>query len=189
MSRYTRSAIIESFMELLQKKSLDKIKVKDVIESAQINRNTFYYHFEDIYALLDAVFREAAEHYREGSSEGNSFYQEYLRAADIFLKNREAIIHIYNSKSREVLDRYLKAVTDDFVARFVRKRAEGTEISEEGIQYIINFYSYAIVGNTVHWVESGLPEYRKGLLQTVSDSFEATISIMIEDYIIHHRDT
>lgn len=47
MFKFTRKAIIESFMELLQKKTLDKITVKEVIESAEINRNTFYYYCKE----------------------------------------------------------------------------------------------------------------------------------------------
>lgn len=59
-----KGAIIDSFWTLLNEKSLDKITVKDVIELAEINRNTFYYHFEDLYALLYTVFSEEAKHYR-----------------------------------------------------------------------------------------------------------------------------
>ena len=186
MSKYTHRAIIDSFWMLLEKKSLDKISVKDIIEIAQINRNTFYYHFEDLYALLDTVFHEEAVKFREESKGDCSFYEEYCRAAGLFCRNRLAIIHVYNSKSREILYRYMKEAADHFVGRFVKEAAEGTGLSKQGLYYITNFYSYAIVGNTMQWVEKGMPEYRKDLLLTISESFEATIDIMIQDYIAHH---
>ena len=170
----------------MEKKSLDKISVKDIIEIAQINRNTFYYHFEDLYALLDTVFHEEAVKFREESKGDCSFYEEYCRAAGLFCRNRLAIIHVYNSKSREILHRYMKEAADHFVGRFVKEAAEGTGLSKQGLYYITNFYSYAIVGNTMQWVEKGMPEYRKDLLLTISESFEATIDIMIQDYIAHH---
>lgn len=113
MAMHTRGAIIDSFWVLLNEKSLDKITVKDIIELAEINRNTFYYHF-------------------------------------------------------------------------VRQRAKGTGLSDEGISYITSFYSYAIVGITMRWVENGIPEYRKNLLKTVSETYEATIDVMIKDYILHN---
>lgn len=49
----TRSLILQSFNDLLAVKSFDAISVQDVTENAQINRATFYAHFEDKYALLD----------------------------------------------------------------------------------------------------------------------------------------
>ena len=80
----------------------------------------------------------------------------------------------------------MKEAADHFVGRFVKEAAEGTGLSKQGLYYITNFYSYAIVGNTMQWVEKGMPEYRKDLLLTISESFEATIDIMIQDYIAHH---
>ncbi len=51
----TKYAIKKAFMELLQKKSLEKITVKELCELAYINKSTFYSHYEDIYALSDAL--------------------------------------------------------------------------------------------------------------------------------------
>ena len=186
MARHTRGAIIDSFWTLLNEKSLDKITVKDVIELAEINRNTFYYHFEDLYALLYTVFSEEAEHYRSNIDENGTFYEEYIRAASVFMDNRNAIIHVYNSKGRDVLNKYMKAASDDLVSRFVRQKAKGTDLSDEGISYITSFYSYAIVGITMQWVENGMPEYCRNLLKTVSETFEATIDVMIKDYVLHN---
>ena len=49
---------MESFVRLLNQWPLDKITVKDVIEKADINRNTFYYYYENIPSLLKALFEQ-----------------------------------------------------------------------------------------------------------------------------------
>ena len=54
----TRKLIMDSFMELSSKKEFKDITVKDITTEAMINRATFYYHFEDIYDLLDKVLSE-----------------------------------------------------------------------------------------------------------------------------------
>lgn len=51
----TKRAIKSAFMELRRKKSLEKITVKELCELAYINKSTFYSHYEDIYALSDAL--------------------------------------------------------------------------------------------------------------------------------------
>ena len=51
----TKQAIKSAFMELRAKKSLEKITVKELCELAYINKSTFYSHYEDIYALSDAM--------------------------------------------------------------------------------------------------------------------------------------
>lgn len=51
----TEKAIKEAFMELRAKKPLEKISVKELCENAYINKSTFYSHYEDLYALSDAL--------------------------------------------------------------------------------------------------------------------------------------
>ena len=51
--RRTRSLILQAFEELLAEKNFEAISVQDVTDKAQINRATFYAHFQDKYALLD----------------------------------------------------------------------------------------------------------------------------------------
>ena len=59
MAKFTQQAIMYSMLKLLQEKSIDKITVKDICEMCEINRNTFYYYYRDIYEVLeDFIKRE-----------------------------------------------------------------------------------------------------------------------------------
>ena len=52
MPNFTKMAIKATFIKLLNERPLNRITVKDIVEECGVNRNSFYYHFEDIPALL-----------------------------------------------------------------------------------------------------------------------------------------
>ena len=52
MANFTEKAIKASFLKLLNERPLTKITVRDIVEDCGINRNSFYYHYRDIPALL-----------------------------------------------------------------------------------------------------------------------------------------
>ena len=61
MSSFTKKAILESFLRLAEKKTIDKITVRDIVDDCGVNRNTFYYHFQDIYAVLETLCQHAVK--------------------------------------------------------------------------------------------------------------------------------
>ena len=61
MTQFTSKAIEESFIRLLNERPLDKITIKDIVDDCGISRNTFYYHFQDITALLEHILNADVE--------------------------------------------------------------------------------------------------------------------------------
>lgn len=183
MSKFTKQRIMDAFLSLLNKKSLDKLTVKDIIEKAEVNRNTFYYYFEDIYDLLHAVFKQKFDDYCNKAREKSSFYDEYVRAAEFILNNKRAMEHIYHSKDKELIQQYMEKVTWIFIEYFVIEAADSYKLSDEGIHYLTGFYTDAIVGNTMRWIKEGMPPFREKYLLLVSKSFENSIDDMIQSYL------
>ena len=54
----TRQSIINAFIELRSHKELERITIKELCEKAQINKSTFYAHYQDIYHLSDTLETE-----------------------------------------------------------------------------------------------------------------------------------
>lgn len=179
MAKFTKKAIIYGFLRILKEKSLDKVTVKDICELCEINRNTFYYYFDDVYDVLDYIFQMEKEAVLKETEENPSFYDEYRRSAAIILNNKKAVIHIAESKHGDTLRRYLEVVIDEFVRRAVEKKAEGHNLSEDNLNYIIAFYTYAILGSTMKWIDLGLPPYKEDMITQIAESFEVTIKDLI----------
>lgn len=90
MSKYTKTRIMDAFIYLLNEKSMDHLTVKDVIETAEVNRNTFYYHFEDIYDLLHQVILKKLDDFSNSIEKYDTFYEEYVRSARFLMENKKA---------------------------------------------------------------------------------------------------
>ena len=180
MAKQTQKFIMSTFMQLLEGESLDKITVRDIVEECEINRNTFYYHYSDIYDLLDDVFRVETEKFMsEDVDENTTFGEEYERAACFVLKYKKAILHIYDSKKRDVLQNYLETLAFSFISRFVKKEADGYGLPDEYIDYITGFYTHAIVGNTLGWIKRKLPSGQEKFIARTAGTFNATVKDMI----------
>ena len=55
LANFTKQAIKASFIKLLNEQPLNKISVRSIVEDCGINRNSFYYHFQDIYSVLEWI--------------------------------------------------------------------------------------------------------------------------------------
>ena len=135
-----RRAIMDSLMKLLDKKPLDKITVRDIVEDCGINRNTFYYHFEDITAVIEETILEEAD----------GIMKDY--------SDRNAVYHIYNSSNRDFLVRRLMEICKYISAQFVDRTAEGIDIRPEDRDIIVQSYKCEFYGYIIDWLNEGMDE-------------------------------
>lgn len=150
MPNFTKQAIKTSFMKLLNLKMLDKITVKDIVEDCGINRNTFYYHYQDVYELLQEIFEEETKNYVV--KHGQNLADAFLDAVDFTLKNKRAIFHVFHSLQREVLEKYLFDVSDRLAEQYVNEQAEGLTVDRQDLRYVTVFYKHAVVGTIIEWL-------------------------------------
>lgn len=183
MARRTQAIIMEAFIDLLTQKPLDKITVKDIIERADINRNTFYYYYENIPTLMDALFEQEITKFAESTDKSDSFAKEYMRASALVRENRLAIYHLYHSEYRERLSQYLESAAELFIEQFVRKAATPYALSEEGIYYVTHFYSYAVVGLTIHVIRENMPSTGRRFPEQLERTFYDSVDDVIRSYM------
>ncbi len=156
MAQFTKQAIMQTFMLLIDEKPFDKITVTDIVERCGINRNTFYYHYPDLYALVDDLFRSEAKKIIDAQKDYAAWMGGFLAAVEFTLDNKRAILNIYNSVSRDRLEKYLYDVAKSTITQFVREQAEGLDAAEEDIETLSMFYSVALAGLAAKWLQSGM---------------------------------
>lgn len=180
MSQLTKKAIIEAFVKLLNERPLDKIKVKDIVEECGINRNTFYYHFQDIPSLIEEIMREEVNRVLAEQKQSATWEEGFIQATEFALKNKKAIYHIYKSVSRDVVERYLNAIAEDVMTRFVEQMTEDLSPEEDDKKLVIHFYKAALVGMTLDWIEAGMKYDTEKLIRRVGYLFEGSIYTSLE---------
>ena len=178
MNNETEEKILEAAIKLLEEKNLDKISVKDICDECGINRNTFYYHYADIYAVLDAMLENASSVMKK-EAEGEDILTDYEKRVAFISANKKAVMHIYQSKQRETISSYIHRLSHDFVSEYVYKAAEGKKVSENDMIFICSFYECALEGLIYRWLESDMPLYGDDLHKRFTDAFKATIKALL----------
>ena len=158
MSEVTKRALEQSLKNLLSKKPITKITINDIAEDCGINRMTFYYHFKDIYDLVEWSCVEDARKALEGKKTYDTWQQGFLQIFEAVLANKIFIQNVYHSVSREQVEIYLYKLTYDLLIGVVEEKAENMNVREEDKQFIANFYKYAFVGLMLDWIKDGMKE-------------------------------
>ena len=115
MSQMTKRALVASLKELMAEKPLDKITVTDLTEHCGVNRMTFYYHFKDIYDLVEWACVEEATRALAGKKTYDTWQQGFLQILQSLQKDKVFYINVYHSISREYIEQYLYKLTYDLM--------------------------------------------------------------------------
>ena len=150
----TKSAIIDTFWELLEEKPYSKITVKDIVNSCQINRNTFYYHFHDIPDLLEYAIKEDADSIIQNhiNPENGSLIDCLIPIIQYSIKRKKAVLHIYRSIQREVFLEHLERITLYVVTQYIDAVITDKLIGQKDKLLMVRFYKCFLVGVTLDWL-------------------------------------
>lgn len=158
MAHATKQLLSNSLKKLLTKKTLDKITVTELAEDCKVNRQTFYYNFQDIYDLLDWTLEQE----RQQLLSSDAFGEDTLKNWDILLAylkaNKTFILNTYHSLSHPLLEKTLKNDIRPLVEIAVSRYAEESSISEADKALIVKIYTLAFVGILREWLDNDLDE-------------------------------
>ena len=183
MAQFTQQAILDAFVKLLNQMPLDKITVKEIVDACGISRNTFYYHFGDIYALLEALFSRDVQRISEEGPEGESWADGLERALTFLSANRRAVYHIYNSINHGQLEQYLYHATDPLITAYVNKEARGLPVEAEDLKFIAHAYQAMFVGLLLEWLQQGMRGDPADVLRRAERLFLGGMRSVLESHL------
>ncbi|MBR0405214.1 MAG: TetR/AcrR family transcriptional regulator C-terminal domain-containing protein [Eggerthellaceae bacterium] len=181
MTKFTEQAIQAAFIDMLAERPLDKITVREIAESCGISRNTFYYHYHDVYDLLDTLFKSEEERMLADLRDVSTMRQGLVEATRFAVENRKAIYHIYNSVSRDMLSSYLYKSASIYMRRYVTGQCGDYELDEKDLEDIVFLLASMIEGAVINILREGLSLSVESLIDNATRLFDGTVKLAIEN--------
>ena len=182
MPNTTKQALEESLKHMLLKKPLDKITIRDITEDCGISRMAFYYHFQDIYDLVEWACIEDASKALQGKKTYETWQEGLLQIFEAVLENKPFILNAYRCISREQMERFLYQLTYGLIRGVVEEQSRGTAISEEDKSFIAEFYKYSFVGILLDWIRQGMSGDYHVMVQKISTTMRGSLSHAIDQF-------
>ena len=158
MSQTTKRALAASLKTLLLRKPLNKITINDIAEDCGISRMTFYYHFKDIYDLVEWICVEDAARALEGKKTYDTWQKGFLNIFHVVQANKPFILNVYRCVSRERIEQYLNPLIRNLILGAVEEKSAGLTVDEGDRQFIAGFYEHAFVGVMLDWIDGNMKE-------------------------------
>ena len=158
MANFTRTAIKETFLKLLNQRPLNQITVKNIVEDCGINRNSFYYHFEDLPSLVEEIVGEQVRNLVQKHPTVSSVEECADAVIELVMENRRAIYHISHSLSRDGFERYLMDGCGYIVSTYLKAEFAGKPIDPADLDALIRLHKCACFGSVIDWLNSGMED-------------------------------
>lgn len=178
--QYTRKVIRDVFIQMLNERPLNKITVKEIVTICKINRNTFYYYYTDVYAILSEIFQTELKTVIDEYNDTLSWEESFLIVTKFALENKTAIYHVYNSMQREELQNYLYNVSGNIMIQYVEKVSNGISASLEDKKLISSFYQCALTEMLLRWIASGMKEDPNTIIRRIGQLFDGNIALSLK---------
>lgn len=182
MPQFTKQALAGALKTMLQTKPLDKITVKSLVETCGINRQTFYYHFQDIYDLLGWIYRTEALNAIESSKTYSTWQHGLLIILEYVQENKTLCTNTYRSMGREHLEKFLNDVLIQLLGDVIDEIAGDRPLRAEDKAFITRFYCYAFAGVLLNWIHEGIETPCTKIVENVSCVMEGSLVHAVERF-------
>ena len=187
MKPTAKSVIIDSFKQLVNKKSLDKITMKEICEHCEVNRQTFYHHFTDIFDIFKYVFYEEISVEIAQNRTFETWSGGFLATMHYLKKNSKMVLHVYHSSYRPEANTFFTSLSNRLLDDVVEECVEelGVKLNDKDRRFIVNFYRHVFNGLMMDWVNEGMEEepeiILKKLLIMISGSVPRSVALFAKE--------
>ena len=152
MPPFAKREIKNSFIKLLTERPISQITVKDIVEDCGVNRNSFYYHFQDIPSLLEEIIVEMTAKVIENLPEESTFEEKVTAALQEINLNKRMIYHIYGSSNREFYEKQLMKICEHVTRTYIRSSEYSERVDSKDLEFVISYLKCELFGQLIDWL-------------------------------------
>ena len=155
MPKSTKNEIVTALTGLLQSKRLDDITVTELVERCGISRQAFYYHFSDLYGVVDYGVQQILGGLKTPGPEAWRASMERVLA--LLRENRTMVLNVYRAYERSYVEHDRRQWAAPFVGARVRLAAQKFNVTEDQISFMTELLTEGLASIVLSWVERGMP--------------------------------
>ncbi|HWQ40987.1 MAG TPA: TetR/AcrR family transcriptional regulator C-terminal domain-containing protein [Desulfosporosinus sp.] len=182
MTEMTKDLLADSLKNLMKIKPLHKITIQELVDACTLNRRTFYYHFKDIYDLLEWIYKKEAVVEFQKHANYNTWQESFLNLFLYIQNNKEICLCAFHSLGREHLDSFLYSVTYQLIQQVVDTKSGDRQVHEDYKKFLANFYTVAFIGLVIQWMENGMKDQPEKIIENLSITVRGSMHNALEQY-------
>jgi len=179
----TKQEIADAFKGLMKRKPFESITIAEITEACDLNRLTFYYHFQDKYALLNWIYyNEIIMVFKDNLSFEN--WTENLEKTLCMLQdNSDYYINALAYNNVE-LQNYMCEVCQEMLIEMIDDMLANNDIAEKDKKFISTFFAHGITGMVIDWTHTGMKESPSEVASRVKNIIEDTQQLAVTRYLV-----
>jgi probable dihydroxyacetone kinase regulator len=157
-ANHTKYLLAQSLQELMASVPLEKISVNDIVDHAGVGRNTFYYHFEDKYDLVNWYFQTSMTRFF-ANQPSYSDWKAILDNLEAYLhENRVFYVNALNYTGQNSLQEYIYSFISAISAQRIEQCSQtlAQKLSPADVKFAGDFLAGAILGVFIPWIQGGM---------------------------------
>ena len=182
MANFTQREIKKSFIKLLNERPYNKITVRDIVEDCGINRNSFYYHFQDIPALIESIFIEETDKILHDHPKIESLETITDSLFELAINNKAALLHLFHSANRSMYEQYAMKLCQELVTKFVDSAFPEVEVDPNIRRICIESFKCMLFGFCIDWSTDNLNPDRLDDLHTLCGLLQKLPEVILSEY-------
>ncbi len=150
----TKLLLANSLRKLMKKKALDKIKIREIVEDCGVNRQTFYYHFQDIYALVEWMYVYDGKSIVEKNQKDGDMWSVIKELFDYLEIHHEEVRCVVNSKADKFFHDFIHEQIGICSRMVIDAFSKNINADDYHKDFIAGFYTHAICGVVEDWMRN-----------------------------------